>query len=99
MSEETKLNFLKHLLRTAAINGEVEPVDVEYATKYSHVFNYYMTQSERDECLSWMDYQGKRYLGKLSKEQQKELQLLHELCEKVIEEGNLSALQQIADLI
>ena len=99
MSEEVKLDFLKRLLRIAAINGEIEPLDVEYAIKYSGVHNYPLTKDERKECLSWMDYQGKRYSGKLSKEQQQELQLLYELCERVIDEGDLSALQKIAELV
>jgi len=99
MYEEVRLDFLKRLLRTAVINGEIEPLDVEYAIKYSGVHNYPLTKDERKECLSWMDYHGKRYLGKLSKEQQQELQLLYELCERVIDEGDLPALQKIADMI
>jgi hypothetical protein len=97
--KEAKLDFLRRLLYAAAINGEVDEQEVEYAIKYSHVFNYCMTQDERDECLSWMNYQGKRYLGKLSRDQREGLQRLYELCEQVIREGNLSALQQVADLI
>jgi len=97
--KQAKFGFLIRLLKAAAINGEVEELDVEYAIKYSNVFNYYMTQDERDECLSWMDYHGKRYLGKLSREQQQVLQLLQELCERVTDEGDLSALQRIAELI
>jgi hypothetical protein len=99
MSEEVKLDFLKRLLRIAAINGEIEPLDVEYAIKYSSVHNYPLTKDELKECLSWMNYQGKRYSGKLSKEQQQELQLLYELCERVVEEGDLYALQRIAELV
>jgi hypothetical protein len=47
-----------------------------------------------------MNYHGNRYLNKLlSHEQQQELKLLYELCERVVEEGDLSALQRIAELV
>ena len=97
--KQAKLGFLRRILRTAAINGEVEEIDVEYAVKYSIVHNCYMTQDEINECLSWMNYHGKRYVGQLSREQQQVLQLLQELCERVTDEGDLSALQRIAELI
>jgi len=97
--KEAKLDFLRRLFYAAVINGEIDQQDVEYATKYSCLFNYPMSVKEREEALSWMNYQGKRYTGKLSHEQQQELKLLYELCEKVIREGDLSALQRIAELV
>jgi len=95
--KQAKLHFLRHLLTSAAINGVISQQDIECAIYVAH--SYFMTQAERDECLSWMSYHGNRYIGELSHEQQVELQILCELCDHLVNEGDLSALQQIADLI
>ena len=100
LTKEAKLSFLRRLLYTAVINGHVDQQDVEYAIRFSCVFNYPMNAKERREALQWMNYHGDRYLNKLlSHEQQQELKLLYELCERVVEEGDLSALQRIAELV
>jgi hypothetical protein len=95
--KQAKVHFIRHLLTSAAINGVISQQDVEYAIfiAYSH----FMAQTERDECLSWMNYHGSRYIGELSRDQQGELQLLCELCDHLTINGDLSALQQIADLL
>ena len=95
--KQAKMHFLRHLLLELAINGVISQQDVECATYIA--YSYFMTQAERDECLSWMSYHGNRYIGELSHDQQVELQILCELCDHLVNEGDLSALQQIADLI
>jgi len=95
--KQAKTHFLRHLLTSAAINGVISQQDIECAEYIAH--SYFMTQAERDEALSWMSYHGNRYIGELSHDQQVELQILCELCDQLINDGDLSALQQIADLI
>jgi len=95
--KRAKTHFLRHLLLELAINGVLGQQDIENASYIA--CKHFMTQAERDEALSWMSYHGNRYIGELSHEQQEELQLLHELCDQLINDGDLSALQQIADLI
>ena len=95
--KQAKLHFLRHLLTSASINGVISQQDVERATYIA--YSYFMTQAERDEALSWMSYRGNRYIGELSRDQQDELQMLCELCDHLTINGDLSALQQITDLI
>ena len=95
--KQAKMHFLRHLLLELAINGVLGQQDIENASYIA--CKHFMTQAERDEALSWMSYHGNRYIGELSHDQQVELQILCELCDQLINDGDLSALQQIADLI
>ena len=99
-AENAKLDFISFLLEGAIIHGKITQDDVECAIHYSELFDYAsISDHERTEALSWMLQHGDRYIGTLSREQRAELKLLHELCDRLTHDGDLSVLQQICDLI
>ena len=99
-AKNAELDFIEFLLESAIIFGEVTQDDVNCAIRYSGLLDYAsISDQERTEALSWMLQHGDRYIGILSHEQRRELKLLHELCNRLTHDGDLSVLQQIVDLI
>ena len=99
-AHNAKLDFVQFLLEGAIVDGEITNADVECAIRYSGILDYVsITDRERTEAVERMWQQGERYIGVLSREQRAELKLLHELCDRLTHDGDLSVLQQICDLI
>jgi len=99
-AHNAKLDFVQFLLEGAIVDGEITNADVECAIRYSGILDYVsITDRERTEAVERMWQQGERYIGVLSREQRAELKLLHELCDRLTHDGDLSVLQQIYDLI
>jgi hypothetical protein len=99
-ARNAEFDFIEFLLEGAIIHGKITKDDVECSIRYSGVLDYVsITDRERKETVEWMWQQGDRYTGILSHEQRRELKLLHELCNRLTHDGDLSVLQQIVDLI
>jgi len=95
-----ELEFMRILLEGAIIHGSIDEFDVECAIHYSGIYEYTaISEHERMEALSWMMQHGERYSGILSREQREELKLVHDLCDRLLHDGDLSVLQRIADLV
>ena len=99
-AHNAKLDFVQFLLEGAIVSGEITEADVECAIHYSGLFDYAsISEQERAEAFEWMLQHGMRYIGILSNEQKEELKLVHDLCDILTHDGDLSVLQQIVDLI
>ena len=99
-AHNAKLDFVQFLLEGAIVDGEITDADVECAIRHSGLFDYAsVSDQEKAETFEWMLKHGDRYMGTLSREQRAELKLLHELCDRLTHDGDLSVLQQICDLI
>jgi len=99
-ARNAELDFMRFLLEGAIIHGSIDEFDVECAIHYSGIYDYVaISERERVEALSWMLQHGERYSGVLSQEQKDELKLVHDLCDQLTHDGDLSALQKIADLV
>jgi hypothetical protein len=99
-ARNAEFDFIEFLLEGAIIHGKITKDDVECSIRYSGVLDYVsITDRERTETVERMWQQGERYIGVLSREQREELKLLHELCDRLTHDGDLSVLQQIVDLI
>jgi len=89
--------FLRKLLCYAVFCGMIEEQDVESAIESSGLYD--LPPEDQLISLGWMRHTGNRYLGELSFEQECELRRLHELCNLLIRQGELSAIREIADMI
>jgi len=89
--------FLRQLIGAAIENGRVEPRDVDHAIKLSGMEE--LSDQDKEDVLIWMRTVGERYVGKLSRDQNRELRRLFELCDDLVNCGRLSAIKDIAALL
>ena len=92
---KAEVAFLRKLLFVAVDYGEVTSEDVKWAIESTDLSE--LSDQDRKESLIWMEWIGKRQIGKLSRDQAHELRKLAYDCGRLLNCGHILAILDIAD--
>ena len=92
---KAEVAFLRKLLFVAVDYGEITPDDVRWAIESTDLSE--LSDQDKKESLIWMEWTGKRQIGRLSRDQARELRKLAYDCGRLVNCGHTPAILDIAD--
>jgi len=92
---KAEIAFLRKLLFVAVDYGEITPDDVRWAIESTDLSE--LSDQDKKESLIWMEWTGKRQIGRLSRDQARELRKLAYDCGRLVNCGHTLAILDIAD--